>query len=128
MEVPMSQQIVDLSAVAGPPKKVRFQEGGEIFKFPADIPVPLYLRLTTLEDEELDDNEAAQEIYDELLELAQVHQPDVDSLPIGLVAMVQAIPRIYGDAPDEEDGKPTRPTKGGTRSTKTRKRSRSSKS
>jgi hypothetical protein len=119
-----AQKIVDLSDVIGPPKKVRFHEDGEVFKVPSDIPAGLYLRLTSMGDEELDDDLAAREVYDEVLRLFQVHQPDLEELPISLGQLLVVIPRIYGGEPADEEGG-DRPSKGGTRSTSRRKPKRS---
>ena len=119
-------QIIDLDALVGPPKKVRL--AGEVYKLPADLPAPLFLKISTYADSEMSEAEMAEDLYEELLELFRVHQPDVESLPIGIAQMVLAVPQIYqgGDEPAEEGG--ARPSRAGTRSTKSRKRPTKSRS
>lgn len=125
-----AQKIIDLSTVVGPPLKVRLQADGPVYKLPADLPVPLYLKVSAYGDAEMDEAEMAEDLYAELLELFQVHQPDLDELPIGMVALITAIPRIYGGGEPAEDEGGAPPSRAGTRSTKKArpKRSRSSRS
>ena len=118
--------IIDLDALVGPPKKVRL--AGEIYKLPADLPAPLFLKISTYADSELSEAEMAEDLSEELLELFRVHQPDVESLPIGIAQMVLAVPQIYqgGGAAESEGG--TRPSRAGTRSTRSRKPKKSASS
>lgn len=128
----MATKIIDLSDVVGPPLKVRLQADGPVYKLPADLPAPLYLKVSAYGDSEMDEAEMAEDLYEELLDLFRVHQPDLAELPIGMVALITAIPQIYGgssDAAEDEGGAP--PSRAGTRSTKRKtspKRSRSSRS
>ncbi len=39
--------------------------------------------------------EVVSEMYDELLGLFRIRNPDLEALPIGINALVEAIPRIY---------------------------------
>jgi hypothetical protein len=107
-----AQQITDLDAIIGPPKKVKVND--ETFTLPADCPAELYLKLTAyISAEDLDEHEAAEDLYDDILGLMQVHQPDMETLPFGLVGMIHIIPAVYGGT---EDAAPDRPSRG-TRST-----------
>lgn len=119
-----SQKIIDLSDFVDEPKQIRFENGGEVYKLPADIPVPLYIRLTTLQDEELDEQEATQEIYHELLDLFRIHQPDMEKLPVGMGQLLAIVPRVYGGAQAPEEGG-DRPSRGGTKTSKKGKPKRS---
>lgn len=129
----MPATITDLSDLAGvgPPKQVRLVEGGQVYKLPADVPSPLYLKLVEFQnrkDEELDDageQEIVAELYEEVLELFRVHQPSLERLPIGLTSLIRLVPAIYGKA-DEEAAAAARPTRAaGTKSSSPKKRSRS---
>lgn len=130
----MATKIIDLSDVVGPPKKVRLQADGPVYKLPADIPAPLYLKVSSYADQEdMSEAEMAEDLYAEMLELFQVHQPDLDELPIGLVALITAVPTIYGSAAvEDEDEGGAPPSRAGTRSTRkkapAKKPSRSSRS
>ena len=122
----MPQKIVDLDALAGSPRKVKL--GGEVYTLPSDIPAPLYLKLLHLgelgerdEDPSVDD---VADIYNRMLKLFQVHQPDLEELPIGLTQLMESVGALYGGGADDEDEPgPTRTTTASSRS-----RSRSSRS
>lgn len=118
-------QIIDLDALVGPPKKVRL--AGEIYKLPADLPAALFLKISAYADSELSEVEMAEDLYEELLELFRVHQPDVESLPIGIAQMVLAIPQIYqGETATSAEEGGARPSRAGTRSTSRTKRTKKS--
>jgi hypothetical protein len=125
--------IVDLDVLAGKDREVRL--GGKVYALPGDIPLDLYAKLASFRDRDTDDAEAqdtaAVEIYEEMLALFRVRQPELERLPIGLTAAVRLIPLVYGSRVDEEEGgeRPTRANgKASTRSTSPKKRSRSSSS
>lgn len=100
----MSSEIVDLDAVVGPPKKVRL--GGQVYVLPGDIPVELYLALNQAAQAETDgEGDQVEILYEQLLDLFRTHQPDLESLPLSMTQLVQAIPTIYGG--DEGKSKPT---------------------
>ena len=128
----MAQEIIDLDIVAGPPKRVRL--GGRIFLFPADLPVETYLRINLAARAEDPGSEPDQfaDLAEQLLELLQVHQPQLRRLParIGLVTLLQAIPVIYGPGQPEDESarRPTRARAAGTRNGRTRTTSRRSRS
>lgn len=116
--------ITDLDAIAGPDKQV--QVGGVVYKLPADCPIDLYLKLKHYgAQEELDDETVVEDLYGELLSLFQIRQPKLERLPIGVTALMQAIPRIYGEVDEEE--RPTAPA-AGTKSTSRRKSAAGSRS
>lgn len=131
-------EITDLDELLlGPPKRVRLS--GHVYTLPAQIPVPLYLlvrnrsreRVELLERGEDLDIDAVEEVHQQVLELFQVHQPDMDSVPCGIGQLFEIIPTIYparaegeDDGEDEEDGAPpTTPARRGSRSS-TRSRSK----
>lgn len=122
----MSQKIIDLDALVGPPKKVKL--GGEIYSLPADLPAPLFLKISTYGDSEMDESEMFADLYEELLELFRVHQPDLEDLPIGVAQLVLAVPRIYQDGVSETQEGGARPSRAGTRSTSRKKTKRSASS
>ena len=125
----MTQRIVDLDALAGPPRQVKL--GGELWSLPADIPAPLYVKLLHIGElsERNEDPSSLDltDLYDRMLALFQVHHPDVDELPIGLQQLMEAIGALYGDGGDEEAAPPT-PAKAKPRTTAKPNRSRSSRS
>lgn len=123
----MSQKIIDLDALVGPPLKVRLNE--RVYKLPPDLPAPLFLKISSYADSGLDEAEMAADLYDELVELFRVHQPDLEELPIGIAQMVAAIPTIYQDGASEapaEGG--ARPSRAGTRSTRRKPKTKSASS
>lgn len=120
----MSQKIIDLDALVGPPKKVKL--GGDIYKLPADLPAPLFLKISTYADSEMDEAEMFADLYDELLDLFRVHQPDLDDLPIGVAQLVLAVPKIYQDGVSETEEGGARPSRAGTRSTRRKPKTKAS--
>lgn len=110
----MSQKIIDLDALVGPPLKVKLND--KVFKLPPDLPAPLFLKISTYAESDLDQVEMAADLYDELLELFRVHQPDLEELPIGISQMVMAIPQIYQDGASAAEEGGARPSRAGTRS------------
>ena len=98
-----SAEIRDLDVLLPQPIKVRLD--GKVWTVPGDLPAPTYLRLRQLAAEgDVDDDEEAQlavmaELYDMLLDLFRVHQPDLVELPMGVAQLVRAVGVIYGDAP-----------------------------
>lgn len=127
----MPTKIIDLSTVLGKPLEVRFAPDGPVYKVPADIPVPLYLKVQEFAQlgDEADEEAAVRELYAELLALFRVYQPELDSLPVSIGQLVEAIPRIFGgDEPDPPKAKASPNGKGGTRSTKPKRTKKSASS
>lgn len=123
-------KITNLDAILGAPRKVELQ--GETYLVPYDLPVELYLRVNSV-PEDATEKEIIESLYDDLLGLFQVHQPDLESLPVTLTQAVRAIPLIYNDTAEDEPekpaGNPTRPrgrAAGTRRKTTTRSRSSTS--
>ncbi len=113
----MGTKIIDLSDVLSPDKQVRFTPDGPLYKVPGDIPVELYLRITSLQGaEDGIDHDMVKVLHSELLELFRSCDPDISELPATLPQLVLAIPRIYGPEADEPDesGPTTRRTPGGS--------------
>jgi hypothetical protein len=99
------------------PKQVRLIPDGPIYRLPPDVPVPLMLRLEHHADGEVT-AEFVQDLYDEILELFRVYQPDLDRLPIGLTQLLTFVRTVY--AAEEPEPDPPAPPKraAGTASTK----------
>ena len=121
----MAQKIVDLDAVAGQPIKVKL--GGKHYLVPADCPTPLYLRMLNLADQgDPDDPQIVAQLYGDVLELFRVHQPDLESLPLGLTQLVESLGLIYGADDEAAAADPTPPkANAGTKSSKTKARTSS---
>ena len=116
-------RIVDLDELLGGIVEVKL--GGDVYKLPDDIPAELWLKITSVgqqvRDGEISDNqEILNLLYGQILELFQVYQPDIESLPLGVRRMVEVIPAIYGNRETkagEGDARPTTPkTRGGSSS------------
>jgi hypothetical protein len=125
--------IVDLDAFVGAPRQARL--GGQVYKFPRDIPAELYLEIHQLNQaaEEIDDATLIAKMHADVLELLQVHQPGMSRLPaaMSLTVLVRAIGAIYGadsaaEDDDDPEADPTPPKASGGKSQKPRTRSRSS--
>ena len=117
------ENITDLDLLVGKPIKVRL--GGEVYKLPADIPAPLFLRITSFADSDDSDAEIASTMYEELLALFQVHQPDLKRLTIGLAQLTAVIPQVYGGEGEEPD-RPTKPKRKPSTRSSSRRRKRAS--
>jgi hypothetical protein len=110
----MSQEITDLDAsgVIHAAKKVRLH--GEVYTLPGDIPAPLFVQLMAFaENPGLEDAAA---LYREILALFRVHQPELETIPLGLNELTHAVGFIYngaavtGDDGDEEGPTPPKPS------------------
>jgi hypothetical protein len=126
--------IIDLSDLIGPPRKVKIGESLTLL-MPFDLPVELYLQILHLQDrpDELEDQAVVESLRDEVLELLQVHQPTMTRLPaaVSIPLLIQMVGRIYRAEPDPTPAKPARAkprakASPGTRTTKSPTRSRSS--
>jgi hypothetical protein len=136
----MPQIIIDLDDAA--PEDVGVKLGGKIYALPGDIEIPTLLKIerlmTQLGDPEADEAAAADqggaflELYDEVLDLFRIREPDLEELRIGARQLGQLVVRLYTAAADQDESQAGggRPPKAGTRSTKPRRRkaSRGSKS
>ena len=107
-----STEIIDLNPLLGKPKKVRL--GTKIYTLPAQIPVELYLlikqrqadRAEKIEKgEDAEDLDVVQEVHRQVLELFQIHHPDLKSVPCGMSQLFEIIPTIYPpkNVPGEDD-------------------------
>jgi len=116
-----ASEIRDLDVLL--PQPIRVKLGGREYLVPGDIPAPTFLRLQELAQEadaegadSADNLAVMRELYEMLLDLFRVHQPDVEELPIGLGQMVAAVGQIYGG----QAAPPTTPPSSGTRTTRPR--------
>lgn len=120
-------RIIDLDESL--PENVGVRLGGVVYELPGDIPIPDYLAITKAADaldtaagedalERLDD------LYQRILALFQVHNPDLDKLPLGVASLVRLIQRLYGVEDAADPQKPADKPAAGTRNTsrKTTKR------
>lgn len=123
----MPTKIIDLDIALSEPITVKL--AGKTYKLPGDIPAPLYLTITNLgEQDDADDEAATRQVYEQMLELFRVHQPELTSLPISIPQLVLLVPRVYGGWEPEETAE-ARPTKrAGTRSTSRKKKATSASS
>jgi hypothetical protein len=135
--VPVPQNIIDLDAAV--PELLHVKCGGVIYDLPGDISIPDFLEIERLvkrldgstgeADEESTGSDTLQALYDKVLALFQIEQPELEELPMGPRRLGALIPQLYTAAADGDGGEQKRPTKGGTRSTKrSSKRSASSRS
>lgn len=123
-------KIVDLDQFSGEPIEV--VANGATYLLPADLPIPTVIRIEQLAANETDPD-ANRKFYEEVLALFQVHQPELEDLPLNVAQLANFIPTVYGGG--TEDPTPPRParakagTKKQTRRPKPRTgRSRSSRS
>src|SRR4051794_22238222 len=105
---------IDLDLLVGEPLTVTL--GGTQYKLPADCPIPVALKTQYLAEkiqaqeagEEVsreDADKAVKDLYDVILDLFQVHQPGIESLPLGTVQLLTFTRRVYGGGiPDAEEG------------------------
>lgn len=118
-------KIIDVDVVVGKPKEVKLK--GVIYKVPADMPVELYLRVNNF-DPAAEEKEVIQGLYNDLLGLFREYQPELESLPLGLVQMMATIPLIYNAGDDDEAPKGRTPVRRGSKRTTSRKTTRASRS
>lgn len=97
---------IDLDEVILADHKVRL--AGREYLLPGDLPVEQMLglshawdQLSTREGEEHSGDELVRDLYDRALELFRVRQPDLESLPIGVVSIGRLIAGLYGGLDDE---------------------------
>lgn len=123
--------VKNLDAFNSPPFKILL--GGQEYLVPGDYPIVDMLRADELQEKitagDADQAAAAaKELYERILRLVQVNQPDVTELPLHPTTLLGFFQIAYGDAEPEPD--PTPPKKAAsTRSTAAKKsRSRSPRS
>ncbi len=118
-------RFIDLDEVI--PEDTTVKLGGVLYKLPGDIPTPDFLaisrahaRLTEPQETAEDMILAAEGLYERILELFQVRNPDVEKVPLGLQQAISLVYELYRvDQPAEEAvPDPPEPTAGGTRSTR----------
>lgn len=138
----MGQRIIDLDVLVPSDLAVRIDE--TLYKLPSDIPVPEYLglsqafdRVREIEAEETKTPELAaeatellEEIYERVMDLFRVHNPDLESLSLGPRRLGALIIAIYANLAEEETAAPARPTRPrtGTKSSSRKRQTRSSSS
>lgn len=125
----MAQKIVDLDVVA--PETFGVKIDGEIYQLPGDIPIPDYIEIERLTNGLTDENDptSIRDLYERVLDLFRIHQPELEELPIGPMRLGALVVQLYaGGIEEDEEERPTKPR--GTRSTsrKRQTRSRSSRS
>jgi hypothetical protein len=101
-------RIIDLDLIAPPDILVRCQ--GVEYPLPGDVPIPDWLGIVEAAErfETSDDPDATGDLYDRVLHLFQVRNPDLGELPIGIRQVVALIFGLYGTEPEpvEEDAVP----------------------
>lgn len=124
------QRIIDLDLVAPETIGVRIQ--GQVYAVPGDIPVPDYLAIAKLMDEigEGDGEESGrtlERLYEQVLDLFRICQPDLEDLPIGPQRLGALVVELYAtvDEPEEEEAARPRKRPAGTRSTSRPKQAKS---
>lgn len=131
------QRIINLDAAV--PEAITVVIDGENYELPGDIPIPDFIEIERLMkqlgDPETAGAETLEALYDCVLGIFQVKQPDIEELPIGPQRLGSLVFQLYAGAADEDEGKaeaaPARPTRGTTSTSKRKKRqtrSRGSKS
>lgn len=119
----MAQRIIDLDVAL--PEGIDVVINKETYSLPGDIPVPDFLEISRLTDRIEDPktkpeevNGLIEEIYDRVMELFRLENPDLEELPLGPQRLGALVVQLYAGAA-EEDGADDRPPKrkAGTRST-----------
>lgn len=109
-------QIIEVGFLVEP-KQVRLVHDGPVYKLPPDVPVPLMLMLEHYAEHDIT-TELVRDIYEQVLTLFRVYQPDLTELPIGLTQMLTLVRRVYSpDEPQAEQEQAAPPTRRGTKST-----------
>lgn len=126
---------IDFSPFA--PKDLTVVLDGQEYAVPGDIPIPTVAKLVSGAEalDEAQGDDAYQQItalYDELLALFRIRQPDLDSLPIGarmLRPVIWALlnPALITDEEDAEDPPRAEEAASTTKTTSGRKRSQAKK-
>lgn len=112
----MGRVRVDLKGAIRDEKIADFGDRGE-YVLPGDMPIELAVRLDAMGDQEGQAARGAlQALYGEVLALFQVHQPQLERLPIGVTELVSVLTQLYPAEPDGDGTDPT-PPKAGTQST-----------
>ncbi len=148
----MPTEITDLSVVLDEPKVVRLTPDGPLFKLPAQIPVPLMLKVQARAEQRRKAIEAAaqtkdkaararteeeleqelfEDLHDQVLELFNVYQPDLTAVPCTIKQLFVLIPSVYGGGiPESAKANPTRATSriGSAKSRSSRKKPATSRS
>jgi hypothetical protein len=101
----MPTEIIDLDVVLDEPKRVRL--GGNVYTLPPQIPVPLYLKIKARQESPDESDDVLEGLHQQVLELFQVHQPDMTAVPAGMGQLFQIIPAVYGAGPDPKKGTTT---------------------
>lgn len=126
----MTIEVTDLDALLGAPLQVKL--GGQTYKLPPDCPAELYLSMLRIAQADDASTQVAdiERVHDGVLDLFQIHQPDMDGLPaaMSLQLMVELIGHVYNQA-DEPQPDPTPPKpRGGTKSSRSRPKKTASRS
>jgi hypothetical protein len=127
-----AQRIIDLDAAV--PEGIAVKINGEKYLLPGDIPVPDYLEIARLSEKLSTGDEASAEalegLYEQVLDLFRIEQPDLEDLPIGPERLGTLIMGLYSAAAEEDAPTSARPTKSrnGTASTRKKRPKRSASS
>ncbi len=100
-------RITDLDLVA--PDDVEVHLSGTVYLLPGDVPVPDYVAIMKAADafenaDGAESLEAATTLYESVLELFQVRQPELTKVPLGIRQIIRLVFALYGA--DEGDGDP----------------------
>jgi hypothetical protein len=102
-------RIIDLDTVV--PDDITVILHGQEYLLPGDVPVPDWLEISKATDRIDTDPAAGQELYDLVLELFRLRQPELESIPLGARQMMTLVFGLYDtDTPEEaeEEGDPPR--------------------
>lgn len=108
---------IDLDDVLLDDHQVRI--GGEIYLLPGDLPIEQMLGLSRAWERMStgiggkDGDDLVDDLYQRVLELFRVRQPDLQELPIGVLAVARLIVRLYGGLDDEPAATPAAQAEGG---------------
>lgn len=112
---------IDLDDIILEDHKVKL--GGQIYLLPGDLPIEEMLSLSRAWERMnagiggTDGDELVDDLYQRVLALFRVRQPDLEELPIGVLAVARLIVRLYSGPDDDEPAgraaDPTPPPKAG---------------
>jgi hypothetical protein len=123
-------RVVDLDELFVPDVAVVI--GGERYIVPGSPPMDYFLWMNDFIERTGGENAVTMDdvkaLYEHTLALLRIHQPDLDRVPIGSAACFAFFNRVYmaGNTDGEDaEARPTRATRGATKSRPARSRSRS---
>lgn len=103
-------RFLDLDAVVVPDLDV--QLGGETYRVPGSPDVPRMLRWISYQERFGEASaegavELLQEIYDDLVDLFRIYQPDIESLPIRQEQIMPLFEKLFEGMSDDDADPPT---------------------